>query len=148
MSLSIALIIPACPSLQSVSFSGPGWADSQEQYVTEFWNGTGNQQRYPQEGHARNLAAIFVPKDDIIPLLDRHISTIYHTDCHHDDPLICHSINRMVCELLRSCGDGQNQKRFRNCDNDDAVAEGTDDNSDSISKLFQRFFLQPERTDM
>ena len=143
MPLNIALIIPACPSLQSVSFSGPGWVYSKEQYDTEFWNGTGNQQRYPRETHARNLAAIFMPKNDIAPLLDRHVGTIYHTNCDHGDPLSCHSMNGMVCELLRSCGDGQNQKRFRNCGNDEFV-EGTDDNFGSISKFLNDFFLQSE----
>ena len=140
---NIALIIPACPSLQSVSFSGPGWVYSQEQYETEFRNDTGTHQRYPQQEHARNLAAIFMPKNDFVPFLDRHVGTIYHTDCHHDDPLSCHSMNEMVCELLRSCGDGQNQKRFRNCGNDEFV-EGTDDNFDSISKFLNDFFLQSE----
>ena len=70
----------------------------------------------PQQKHGRNLATIFMPKNDIVPTFDQHVGNIHHTKCRHEDPIECHGLNEMVCDLLHSCGDGENGKRLRGCE--------------------------------
>ena len=62
----------------------------------------------------------FIPTVDVVPQVDAHAGTVQHTLCSRQNPLQCHMIGAMVCDLLQRCGDGRTSgtargARFDNC---------------------------------
>ena len=104
-------LITACPSLQSVSFSGPGWVHSKDQFGSNDGSGT---EIFPDVSDAHKLATIFMPSKDLVPRIDKHVGNIHDIECPYNDPFSCHSMNGMVCELLNSCGD-DGTNRIKTC---------------------------------
>ena len=71
---------------------------------------------YPNLAKAVNLNTVFIPSSDVVPRVDNHIGNIRHTACTTTNPLACHFISSMVCDLLLRCGDNQNQTRLHACE--------------------------------
>ena len=123
--------LPSC-TLQSISFSGPGWVHSKNRHGTTTNSSDPSSEMFPEEEYARNFATIFMADKDIIPRIDKHVGDVYYTKCRHSDSLSCHSMNEMVCDLLRSCGDGQDNTRFQHCSSGDSKAERLYDEATKI----------------
>ena len=70
---------------------------------------------YPNLAKSVSLNTVFIPSNDVVPLVDSHIGAIHHTACTNMGPLTCHSISAMVCDLLLRCGDNQDGGRLRGC---------------------------------
>ena len=78
----------------------------------------------------------FIPTRDVVPQVDVHAGTVQHTLCDRQNPMHCHMIGAMVCDLLQRCGDGRTDNsvaggaRFSDCeyeektDVSDALREG------------------------
>ena len=97
--------------LQSLSFSGPGVSYSTGHFGTD----TDEDVLHPQSEDVSNLATTLIPSSDIVPIVDDHLGLVQRTTCSLAEPLACHKISAMVCDLLYRCGDDQNQRRFKSC---------------------------------
>ena len=91
--------------------------------------------QFPQVEHAQKLATIYMAENDAIPRIDAHTGTVYHVACQYDDPMSCHSMNEMVCELLKRCGDGHGATRIQECKNTEFLTGTSDRKFAKLSKV-------------
>jgi hypothetical protein len=64
-----------------------------------------------------------------------------------DDPLLCHQLERTVCDLIRRCGDGHGGKRFSSCQFEklkyqELTKELLHSASDNLSDSWENFFRE------
>ena len=53
------------------------------------------------DGHVTNV----VPRNDIIPKIDRQTGLIQQVECDAESARLCHSSSRTIMTLVRACGD-------------------------------------------
>ena len=107
----ISTIVGATLGIHSIAFSPPGMTASRYKFQT---NVRGTMMR-PLTDYSVGHSINFVPLRDIVPKTDGHFGLVQDTICKDKNPMKCHSIELMVCDLLRRCGDGYNNKRFAGC---------------------------------
>ena len=56
-----------------------------------------------QRRYSRQHCVALLPKNDIVSNIDQHLGLIQHTDCQSGNPIYCHFITRIVCDLIQKC---------------------------------------------
>ena len=105
----ISTIVGATLGIKSVAFSPPGLTRSRYKFETHFNN---MQSLRPTAENAAENAVSFLPMHDVVPTADEHLGMVQHTMCKNKDPLKCHNLEAMVCDLMNRCGDGDSGTRF------------------------------------
>ena len=107
----IATIVGGTIGIDSIAFSPPGMTASRYKFETKL------DQKYvhPELELSAQHTVSFLPLRDAVPKADGHFGLVQNTICHYKDPLLCHSIELAVCDLIRRCGDGHGGKRFVGC---------------------------------
>ena len=107
----ISSIVGSTVSIDSIAFSPPGMTASRYKFKTPI----NNDYMHPEVEHAARHSVNFLPLRDIVPKTDGHFGLVQNTICNYKNPMMCHSIELMVCDLIRRCGDGYEGKRFAGC---------------------------------
>ena len=91
----LATIVGRELGINAISFAGPGVSLSG---VKLGFSKSAN------DAYGRSLAVI--PDHDIVSRVDSHSGTVQHVRCRGATGMVaCHSITRLCCELIATCGD-------------------------------------------
>lgn len=99
----LSAIVGHLTGLPATSFNGPGWvlSGSARFGITDALDSS-------------PLETVIIPDLDVVPRIDVHNGNVQSIRCNSKDPLACHSIVRVCCELVRSCGDPRG-RTFQSC---------------------------------
>ncbi len=108
--------------MPAVAFSPPGIVLSRYKFEDPFlhedadWEGhAGKPKRAVRLSRVAVHSVNFIPSRDLVPKADLHFGLTQSTLCRASNPLFCHHIELMVCDLLKRCGDGHDGRRFHGC---------------------------------
>ena len=148
----LATIAGATLDIHSIAFSPPGFVKSRGKFDdpvlvdddSNFRDGDGdgdgrrktdrNSPRRPRLVRAAGKALSLIPTRDLVTKADSHFGLTQDLLCMQDNPLLCHQLERTVCDLLRRCGDDHNGQRFSSCQYEVASMTNMIELSDDIVK--------------